>query len=122
MALSDRISDADRIGDDQSPFGLSKPDEDGLTRTLTLQGLAEQGIPEDEREPGQQMQVGPRRRADDREEGMHGLAVEGPVLEGLLKEAQGDGRAVDVEHDGVTYMRDGNTIADRRRRKRFTGQ
>ena len=59
---------------------------------------------------------------DDREQRVHGLAVERGEVDGVLEEAERRGRGGGVEDDGIAHMGNGDAVADRGGSQRFTGQ
>ena len=80
------------------------------------------GILQGEREPRQHLQVVPRRGADQREQELHRLAVQGAEIDRPFQETEGDHGAVDVQDDRIADVRQGDAVADGRRRRRFPHQ
>ncbi len=77
---------------------------------------------QDVRQPRQQLQVAAHGGTDQREEHVHGLAVQGPEVHGPFQEPQGDHRPVHVQNDRIAHVRQGDAAPDRRGRGCFPGQ
>ena len=76
-------------------------------------------IPQREGEPGEEMEMRPHRRADEREQGVNRLAVQRAEINGLLQETQRNQRLVHVQYNGGARVRDRDALADAGGLQRF---
>ena len=90
--------------------------------SCSIDRMAYARIAQHERQLGHQVQMGPRGRADDREQRVHRLAVQGAVLDRPLQEAERERRPPHVQHDRVAHVRDRDPVADGRGRDGLPGE
>src|SRR5262249_10837391 len=96
--------------------------QDLLARGLAHQGFLELGVMEGERESREQLQMRSRGWADQGEQDVHRLTVQGSESDRPLQEAKGDGGASDMQDNRIPDMRKGDTVADGRGRRSLPGQ
>ncbi len=72
-----------------------------------------------ERQPRQQLQVNPVRRADDGKQHVDRVAVQRPEVDRLGEEGEGDHRPHHVQDDRVAHVGDGDAVADAGRSQGF---
>ena len=89
---------------------------------LAQHDLLELRIVQCVRQPRQNLQMASHRGADEREERVHGLAVERTEVDGMVQKAHGHHRARDMENDRVSNVRQCDAVTDCRTCRCFPGE